>query len=74
MTPLVECYEPENLLRVIESGATLIGINNRDLRTFETDLQHTIRLRSRIPENLIMRIINISIMGIGFITVLHSPV
>lgn len=49
MTPLVEFYEPANLARVIEAGATLIGINNRDLRTFETDLQHTIDLRKRIP-------------------------
>jgi len=54
MTPLVECYEPENLLRVIEAGATLIGINNRDLRTFETDLRHTIRLRSQIPEDCLV--------------------
>lgn len=51
MTPLVECYEPANVQRVLEAGATLVGINNRDLRTFETDLQHTIRLRQQIPED-----------------------
>jgi indole-3-glycerol phosphate synthase len=51
MTPLVEFYEPSNLPRVIEAGATLIGINNRDLRTFETDLQHTIGLRKQIPSD-----------------------
>jgi indole-3-glycerol phosphate synthase len=49
MTPLVEFYEPENLHRVLDAGATLIGINNRDLRTFRTDLDHTIRLRAQIP-------------------------
>jgi indole-3-glycerol phosphate synthase len=49
MTPLVECYEPDNVERVLEAGAQLIGINNRDLRTFETDLQHTVRLREKIP-------------------------
>lgn len=49
MTPLVEFYEPENLSRVVEAGATLIGINNRNLKTFETDLNHTIRLRDKIP-------------------------
>jgi indole-3-glycerol phosphate synthase len=54
MTPLVECYEPSNLVRVIEAGATLIGINNRDLRTFETDLQHTIRLRKQIPDDCLV--------------------
>ncbi len=51
MTPLVECYEPDNVNRVLEAGATLIGINNRDLRTFETDLNHTIRLRQEIPDD-----------------------
>ncbi len=54
MTPLVELYEPENLPRVLEAGATLIGINNRDLRTFETDLEHTIRLRQQIPADCIV--------------------
>jgi indole-3-glycerol phosphate synthase len=50
MAPLVEFYEPENLPRVLDVGATLIGINNRDLRTFTTDLEHTIRLREQIPD------------------------
>ncbi len=49
MAALVEFYEPANLSRVLEVGATLIGINNRDLRTFTTDLNHTIRLRQQIP-------------------------
>jgi indole-3-glycerol phosphate synthase len=49
MTPLVELYEPENLCRVLEAGARLVGINNRDLRTFQTDLQHTVRLKQQIP-------------------------
>ena len=38
MTPLVELYEPANLSRVLEAGATLIGVNNRNLHTFEVDL------------------------------------
>jgi len=54
MTPLVELYEPKNLPRVLEAGATLIGINNRDLRTFETDLEHTIRLRAEIPDDCVV--------------------
>ncbi len=49
MTPLVELYEPVNLPRVLAAGARLIGINNRDLRTFQVDLEHTIRLRREIP-------------------------
>ncbi len=54
MTPLVELYEPENLPRVLEAGATLIGVNNRNLRTFEVDLRHTVRLRSRIPAECVV--------------------
>jgi indole-3-glycerol phosphate synthase len=54
MTALVEFYEPENLMRVVDAGATVIGINNRDLRTFETNLDHTIRLRQRIPDECVV--------------------
>jgi indole-3-glycerol phosphate synthase len=54
MTPLVELYEPQNLPRVLEAGATLIGVNNRDLRTFEVDLNHTIELRRQIPEECLL--------------------
>ncbi|GAB4133834.1 indole-3-glycerol phosphate synthase TrpC [Thermopirellula anaerolimosa] len=49
MTPLVELYEASNLPRVLALGAPLIGVNNRNLRTFEVDLEHTIRLRAEIP-------------------------
>ncbi|HEY4309090.1 MAG TPA: indole-3-glycerol phosphate synthase TrpC [Pirellulales bacterium] len=54
MSPLVELYDPENLSRVFDAGATLIGINNRDLRTFKTDLDHTLRMRERIPDECVL--------------------
>jgi indole-3-glycerol phosphate synthase len=54
MSPLVELYEPENLSRVFDAGATLIGVNNRDLRTFQTDLNHTLALRERIPDECVL--------------------
>jgi indole-3-glycerol phosphate synthase len=54
MTPLVELYDPENLQRVLDTGATLVGVNNRDLRTFKTDLEHTLRLRERVPEECVL--------------------
>ncbi len=54
MTPLVELFEPDNLPRVVEAGARLIGVNNRDLRTFQTDLQHTLRLREQIPRDRLL--------------------
>ncbi len=49
MTPLVELFEPANLSRVLAAGARLVGINNRDLRTFKTDLEHTLCLRRQVP-------------------------
>ncbi len=54
LTPLVELYEPANLPRVLAAGATLIGVNNRDLRTFVVDLEHTIRLRQQVPDNCVL--------------------
>lgn len=54
MVPLVELYEPGNLQRVFDAGATLIGINNRNLHTFEVDLEHTLRLRERIPDECVL--------------------
>ncbi len=54
MTPLVEFYEPNHCARVLAAGATLIGINNRDLRTFQTDLLHTVRLRDQIPDDCVL--------------------
>jgi len=54
MVPLIELYEPENLPRVLEAGATLIGVNNRNLQTFEVDLHHTLRLREQIPAECLL--------------------
>jgi indole-3-glycerol phosphate synthase len=54
MTPLVELYEPNNLERVLEAGATLIGVNNRNLHTFEVDLEHTLRIRQQVPEGCVL--------------------
>lgn len=49
MQTLIELYDVENLDAVLETGTRLVGVNNRDLRTFETDLNHTLRLRELIP-------------------------
>jgi indole-3-glycerol phosphate synthase len=51
MQALVELYDRENLPRVVKSGARLIGVNNRDLRTFATRLEHTLELAGDIPPN-----------------------
>ncbi len=54
MTPLIELYELANLSRVLETGATLIGVNNRNLHTFEVDLEHTLRLRREVPQDCVL--------------------
>jgi indole-3-glycerol phosphate synthase len=54
MESLIEIYDPENLDRVLKLGPALLGINNRNLRTFVTDLGHSISLRSRVPESCVL--------------------
>src|SRR5262249_43435852 len=48
---LMELHDAEQLPRVIDSGATLIGINNRDLRQFTTRLAHTLELIAKVPKH-----------------------
>jgi indole-3-glycerol phosphate synthase len=49
MEALVELHDADQLPRVLNCGAELIGINNRDLRTFATRLEHTLELAPRVP-------------------------
>lgn len=51
---LVELHDADQLQRVIDCGATLIGINNRDLRTFHTSLDHTLGLLARVPKGRVV--------------------
>ena len=54
MQALVELYDRHNLPRVVDSGALLIGINNRDLRTFATRLEHTLELAPLVPADRVL--------------------
>lgn len=54
MESLVEIHDAENLDRVLKLEPALIGINNRDLKVMRTDLEHTIRLASKIPASCLL--------------------
>ena len=48
---LVEVHNEDELARVLETDARIIGINNRNLQTFEVKLETTLRLRPLVPED-----------------------
>jgi indole-3-glycerol phosphate synthase len=54
MDALVETHDAKEMDRAARLGATLVGVNNRSLRTFETDLGITRRLADRVPENALL--------------------
>jgi indole-3-glycerol phosphate synthase len=49
LAALVECHTAAEVDTAVTAGAGAIGINNRDLRTFETRLETTLALRSLVP-------------------------
>jgi indole-3-glycerol phosphate synthase len=51
MAALVEVHTEEEVARAVNAGAGIIGVNNRDLQTFEVTLETSLRLRDRIPSN-----------------------
>lgn len=54
MDALIEIHDAEESRRAVASGATMIGINNRNLKTFEVDLAHTERLAPELPSDAII--------------------
>ena len=50
MSALVEAYEAEEVPRAIAAGARVVGVNNRDLRTFEVDFGRSIDLRPEVGD------------------------
>ena len=51
LSQLVEVHSQEELDLALAAGAEIIGINNRDLDTFITDIETSVKLKKRIPEN-----------------------
>ncbi len=52
MEALVELHDDSHLERILMTGATLIGVNNRNLRTFEVDMNTTLRIASKAPAGI----------------------
>ena len=51
---LVEVHTREEIKRALDAGAEIIGINNRDLTTFEVDLGVTERLSEEVPNDVVL--------------------
>lgn len=54
MDALVEVHDAQELERALMTPAPLIGVNNRDLRSFETSLETTLDLLSRMPDERLL--------------------
>jgi indole-3-glycerol phosphate synthase len=54
MDVLMEVHDREEMRRAIQTGAKLIGVNNRNLRTFDVSLQNTLDMLDMLPEDRIL--------------------
>ena len=53
LTPLVEVHDEEEVDRALDAGATLVGVNARNLKTLEVDRDTFSRLAPRIPDDVV---------------------
>ncbi|MDD3367719.1 MAG: indole-3-glycerol phosphate synthase TrpC [Lachnospiraceae bacterium] len=53
LSALVEAHDETEIQMALKAGAGIIGVNNRDLRTFTVDIHNSEKLRKLVPENII---------------------
>ncbi len=53
MDALVEAHDENEVARALKTGAKIVGVNNRDLKTFRVDMNNSIRLRNLAPDNVV---------------------
>lgn len=53
LSALVEAHDEEEVFRAIAAGAKIIGVNNRDLKTFTVDISNSIQLRKLVPQDIL---------------------
>ena len=53
LSALVEAHDEEEIYSALTAGARIIGVNNRNLKTFEVDFNNSIRLRSLVPSDVL---------------------
>ena len=53
MDALVEAHDENEVSRALKTGAKIVGVNNRDLKTFKVDMNNSIRLRNLAPDKVV---------------------
>lgn len=53
LSALVETHDEEEVKRALKAGASIIGVNNRDLKDFTVDIQNSVKLRQLAPEDVV---------------------
>jgi indole-3-glycerol phosphate synthase len=53
LSALVEVHDEKEVRSAVKAGARVIGVNNRDLKTFEVDIDTSVRLRKLVPPGIV---------------------
>ena len=53
LSVLTETHDETEIERALKAGATILGVNNRNLKTFQVDFENTIRLRNMVPKEVL---------------------